>query len=219
MNLGEMKEYIGSLVDDKAYSYFTETELVRFLNQAAREVQKKLIQSGNNWYLKIDSSIPTVVGQQEYSVPTDFLKMNRVELVTGISTPSESVITLNNMTLNQQDYFTNLNSTPVGYYLRKDKFALVPRPDSVKTLRLWYTYRITDVSGNTQTIDVPEEFHTYLCHLAAIQCFLKDNRDPSLLLGWTKEVEENLKRDAMERTQDRAVSVVVTDEENFGVPY
>lgn len=219
MNLGEMKAYIGSLVDDKAYAYFTEPELTRFINQSAKETQKRLIQSGNNWYVKKDETIVTVVGQQFYNFPSDFMKLNRMELVTDINTNSEVSLTLNSITLNQQDAFSKSAATPVGFFDMKSTFGLVPKPDSVKTLRMYYTYRIVEVSSNSDIVDVPEEFHTYVCHLAAIQCFLKDNRDASLLMRWTSEVERNLDKDAEQRLQDQANKVVLTSEDSFGLTF
>lgn len=219
MTLGQMKAYIASLVDDLNYGYFTETQLLRFINQAQRETQKKLIQAGNNWYLKENTSLTTVANQSDYSLPSDFLKLNRLEVVRNISTPNETINALSSITLNQKDFFPT-SGDPIAFYFKKNTLVLTPKPQSSgDTLRLTYTYRVLDLVNDNDVPDVPEEFHDYMAHLATIQCFIKDGRDASLLVSYTKEVEKRLDADAIERAQDRASTIVQTIDDVMGFPF
>lgn len=211
MTVGEIKAYVASLVDDLQYAYFTETELLRFINQAQQETQKKLVLAGNNWYVKIDQTQSTVVNQANYTLPTDFLKMNRLELVNNPGN-NEDRYSLKSITLNQKDMGFQASDS-VGFYLLKNILYLNPKPQNIRTIRMYYTYRIAAVVLDADIPDVPPEFHEYLAYLVALKCFQKDGRDPNFILQQTKVWEDNLEAEAIERNQDHASCVVVVDED------
>lgn len=211
MTVAQIKAYVASLVDDLNFDYFTNTELLRFINQAQQEVQKRLILAGNNWYVTIDATQSTVINQANYTLPTDFLKMNRLELVLNPGS-QEQRYALKSITLNQKDMgFQAADS--VGWYILKSTLYLNPLPQTVRTIRMYYTYRIAEVTSDSDTPDVPSEYHEYLAHLVAAKCFLKDGRDASFILQQIKFVEDNLTASAIERAQDHASQVVVVDED------
>lgn len=211
MTVAEIKAYVRSLVDDEAGGYFTDADLLRFINQSQQETQKRLVMSGNNWYTKIDTSNTTVLNQANYSLPSDFLKMQRIEVVTNPGT-TENRYTLSSVTLNQKDMGYQ-DSDSLSYYLVKSTLYLAPPPKTAgRTLRLYYVYRIADVANDSDTPDVPVEFHEYLANLVALRCFLKDGRDASFIVRMTEMVEKQLDAEAIERTQDHASTVVIADE-------
>lgn len=218
MNVGQIKSYVWSLCDDLAGSYFTTTELTRFINQEQQETQKQLVLSGNNWYLKVDQSGSTVVNQQGYTLPTDLLAINRIELVQNPGV-NEAVFPLTSITLNQKDAFQNFSGMPCAYYLQKNTIQMIPAPQQVWTIRYYYTYQIADISSDSDTPDVPTEFHEYLAKRVAMQCFIKDGRDATLLLRDIQKVEDDLKARAIERAQDRMSTIVINSDDALGVYY
>ena len=217
MTVLEIKNYVGSLVDDLSFSYFTTSELTRYINQEIRETAKVLNQAGNNWYLKKDESGSTVANQQEYTPPSDCMAILRLEWVLnpGIN---ETSVGLTSITLNQKDVFA-VYADPVAYFWRGPKIALVPIPQSVRTLRYWYLYRVPEISSDSDTPDIPTEYHEYLAMRVAKKCLIKDGRDASLLLEDLRKVEDDLKAEAQQRSQDRSRQVVCTDDGSFGTIY
>lgn len=223
MNTGEACTYISYLVDDLLFSYFTKPQLYRFLNQSIGETQKKLIDAGQQWYLKVtpDSgggSIPLVVNQGSYTQPTDLMEVNRIELVQnpGIN---ENRYALTSCTLNQKDLFPQGPGQPLAFYLGKNTIEIIPPPNAVagQIMRVFYNYRVTPITGDADPIDVPEEYHEYVCNLAAEKCFFKDGRsDVEVLRRYINDVESRMMRKAMERMKDRAHSVTITGEDGFG---
>lgn len=199
------------MVDDPNGDYFTATEVLRYINQMQAETQKLLIQAGNNWYIKIDATESTVINQGNYTVPSDFLKMNRIELVQNPGT-NETRYAIQSITLNQKDSIC-FDSDVAGFYLLKNILWLSPFPTTVKTIRKYYTYRIADVAIDADIPDVPLEYHEYLADRVAETCFLKDGRDPGFIRARCMQVEEFLKRDSIERNQDHASRVVIVDED------
>lgn len=216
MTLGEMQTYLASIVDDVEFGYFTREDTRRYLNQAAKECQKLLIQSGNNWYIKVVSR-PMIVNQRDYALPCDFLKVNRLEAVQNPGV-NQTVQALGSCTMNQQDAFPQFGQ-PCAFYIQKNQLILLPAPNDVRTMVLYYSYRIEDMVVEADLPDVPEEFHEYIVMLAAKTCFLKDGRDPGLVVEKIRQVEMALERDAIERAQDHMSQVVITDGDAYGYPF
>lgn len=211
---GQLKELVTYWVDDLQKGYFTDDQLNRFLNDALFEVQKELVLAGENWYLTC-AETQTVLNQADYALPTDFLKLNRLEILGPNQT--STFYPLQSITLNQQDLIAfNTSGTPEAYYLKKFRAVLVPAPDSVKTLRLYYTYRVTEMTADSNVPDVPEEYQEWIALVAAYNCFIKDDRNPSNLLEKMSVYKKMLASTAEERTVDSPRQVVVTTDGGFG---
>ena len=211
MTVGQIKAYVASMVDDLQFAYFTEPELLRYINQMQQETQKLLIQAGNNWYTTIDATQSTVINQGNYTVPTDFLKMNRIELVTNAGV-NETRYSIQSITLNQKDA-VSFDSDVAGFYILKSTLWLSPFPSTVRLIRMYYTYRIAAVAVDADIPDVPLEYHEYIADRVAEICFLKDGRDASFIRYKCDKVEQFLKQDAIERSQDHASRVVIVNDD------
>lgn len=213
----EAKAKVSWWVDDTAYGYFTEEQVGRFVNDAQFEVQKLLLQAGQNFYLTC-AQTTLVINQADYDFPQDMVHLNRLELITqGVGTVNEVTNPIRAITLNQQDVYPFTTGTPAGYYLKKSKIILVPPPDNSYVLRLTYSYRVSQLTNDNDVVDCPEQFMEMVPLLAAIDCFIKDGRDCSVLLEKKRYYEELLKAEANNRTQDRPRSVVVTTDGLNGV--
>jgi len=196
-------------LDDVTGDYFTETQVNTFLNNAQRQVQKILIQSFENRYIYCKQT-SLVAGQGFYLMPDDFMKVNRLIVVlSGSTEATESVRLLEYVTPNQDSIMYSQNGTPVSYTILGNKFKLYPIPDSVLTMRMYYTYRITDMSQDTDEPDVPEEYHEFIAILAAMDGFIKDGRDVSALMAKKAEYLEAIKQDAEERNVDSPRRIVI----------
>lgn len=217
MSFGEAKDKVSFWVDDLNKGYFTTPQLNRFVNDAQFEAQKLLLQAGQNWY--VVRSVTTLIQYQaDYILPSDFLHEHRLEMITnGFGTNQEQTLPISQLTLNQQDIYPFSNGTPQGYYLKKERITLVPPPDTNYTLRLYYSYRVAQLVNDNDTVDVPEQFSEMVPLLAAIDCFIKDGRDASLLIGKKAYYENLLKQEAQDRAQDRPRMVVCTGDYGGGV--
>lgn len=214
MNVQEMLNYIWSETDDLLGAYFTQPQVIRYINQAAQECQKKLIAAGNNWYLKktADGAYLTVVNQDTYSPPVDLLNINRLEIVQNPGV-NENRVALNSITLNQKDYFNGYTSWPVAFFFEKTDIVVVPAPQiGGLTIRYWYTYRIAEVTLVSETIDIPSEYHEYVVYLCILKCFAKDGRDPGYFLQMVKDIENRLEKQAIQRAQDHAPHIIMQSE-------
>lgn len=213
MTRGEINTLILSWLDDEKQGYFTAADVNQWINLAQRQVQMELLLAGNNWYER-KVITPTVVYQQDYVFPNDFMILHRLELIlsgTGISECRQPIFP---MTINQQEEVTS--GTPCNYYLNKDRFSLDPIPSQVWPMRLYYSPRVQDLTGDGDVPDVPEQFMEFLAILACFDGFIKDDRAPENLLAKKAKYEEMLRKMAVDRSQDVPRMVVLMDSQGPG---
>lgn len=209
MNFSELQTLVSYHLDDLDFGYHTRPTVKRYLNSAQREVQKLLMAAGQNWYNTCVQT-PTVENACAYYLPDDFLKMQRVELVESGTAPNETKRTLDWITLNQQDAVTQGPGVPLAFNIQKNTVKLFPVADSSDyTLRITYSYRIGDMTNDSDVPDVPEEFHELIALIATRDGYLRDDRATGELDAKISLYTSTMKTDASDRTQTRARRIVV----------
>lgn len=212
MTTGEIITYMSYLVDDLELGYFTQPQMLRFLNQSLREAQKLLCLAGNNWYVKV-STRDVVANQRDYMLPCDFLYLHRLELRTpanGITPNNYDRQVLDSITINQQDNFSTY-AQPIAFYLEKNYLILTPIPQNADfTMWLWWSKMVDEVTQDSDVPDIPTEYVEYLAQKATSLCFVKDDRAMDNILPVFIETEKRLKAAAIERAQNQASRVVIT---------
>lgn len=203
----ELQNEVAYYLDDLQFGYFTPTQVKLWINNAQKEVQKRLINAGANYYVKCVQT-QLVVGQREYALPLDFKKEHRLELVMSGVSPNETTQPLGPITINQQDLIPTLSGTPMGYYFRRASLIIRPAPDTALTMRMEYSYQVADMVNDTDIPDVPADYSELIALLAAEDGFIKDGRASDLLEKKIAEYNARLKSDAQERNQDQSRMVV-----------
>lgn len=209
MTFLELQNLCASWLDDLNFGYFTRTQVQVWLNNAQKEVQKRLIKAGQNYYLrKVQTTL--VINQRDYVLPTDFKKENRLELVMSGTQPNESVSPLLPVTLNQQDLVNSVAGTPAFYFFKRNRITLIPAPQSALVMRLYYSYLVPDMTIDNDVPDCPESYHELIALLAVQDGFVKDGRSADLLNKKIAVFEKDMDSDANERNQDIVRSITET---------
>lgn len=212
MTRSELRTLVLQWLDDVNGEYFTSTIVNTWLENAQREVQKLLLMSGDNYYVKVVET-STVASQADYALPTDFFDLNRLELVVSGTGTSEDRRIIYPVTLNQQGLLGNALGTPEAYAIKKSRFTLFPTPDSVKTLRLYYSPTALAMSADGDEPDVPEQYHELVAILAAYNGFIKDDRSPANLELKKQEYIKLMKQAAETRLKDQSRHIIITDDD------
>lgn len=194
-------------LDDPDQGYFTATILNQFLNNAQRKVQRILIDMKQNFYLKCVES-QTVINQCNLALPDDFMMANRIIIVLNGVYPNECIAPLCPITLNQQDLLGPTPAIPCAYYFKKNNLCFAPIPNNIYTIRLVYSYQVTDMTSDTSVPDIPERYHELLAIYAAMDGFIKDDRDNTYLKGLAQDYIENMKAEAQQRQEQTSRMVV-----------
>lgn len=207
MTFLEMQTLVSTWLDDVDQTYFTATQIKLWLNNAQKEAQKLVEQAFEGHFIKCVETT-TVIAQREYELPSDFKRLHRLELVISGSTfITQSVQPLVKITPNQQDAIAR-SGIPTVYYFKGTQLILLPVPDSAKTLRMEYTYRLADLSLDADVSEVPKEYHELMPILATIDGLIRDGRDIAPMMAKKAEIEVAIKRDAEERNVDAPRAIV-----------
>lgn len=216
MTFLELRNLVSYYLDDLQLAYFTSIQVNRWINNAQESVQKKVIQAFEDMFVKcIQTS--TVIGQREYNLPDDFRKLNRIQLILSGTTPqTENPFDLVKITRGEENtYFSNFG-TPSAFYFLNKQIILTPAPDSLKTLRMDYTYRLEPLVADGDISEIPVEYHELIAISAVVDGLIKDGRDPGTLLTKKLELEKELREDAEQRNISSPRTVVVTQDDDSG---
>lgn len=211
MNRLQLQNLVLSWVDDLQGGYFTPPQVQAYLNLGQQKVQKKLIQSGELWWTKfVDANC--IQNITVYELPEDFMKLHKFEIVVSGTFPNQDIRLLYPITPTQENYFPNGTGIPDCYWLRKNAIQLVKCPDNNYTMQLLYSYQVPDLTADGQVPEIPDRYQEGIAVEAALECFLKDQRDPTpFVIAKQKEFNEDLTRDAQERNVDQARFVNMND--------
>ena len=210
-----MKQYVGRNVDDKTYSYFTETDIVARLNLAQKECQKRLLLANRDWY-SVCVTTSTVANQKTYALPSDFSEVISLERVIQGSGDLATVQKLGAITPNQKYGAVDASGAPQVYYMQKNSIVLVPTPNAIYEMHLQYSYLVADMVLNTDEPDVPEQFHEYIGVLATRDCLFQDERSIAPIQYKLDHYETLFKQMNEQRQVDSAQMIVSVDDIGLG---
>lgn len=126
---------------------FTDADMYAWINDACREC------ASDNNLLQVTATNSSVIGDGEYDLPTNILKLHSVKYDNS---------KLRMITMQQADEEFNLDDTtgtPIVGYVWAGKLNLYPLPDSVKDIKVMYTRTPLEVTEGTDEIDLPIMYH------------------------------------------------------------
>jgi hypothetical protein len=214
MTKAQIRAMTLQLLDDPLGGYFDSAFMDNALNRAQEEVQKNLLMASQLYWQKTVVTT-TVVNQQDYVLPTDYLLADRLELVTGGTSPNEILQVIMPTTLNQINNFGQLSGVPTQYVILKDRFMLYPIPNpGAQTLRLYYEYKIADLTSDSQTPDIPEIYQKVIAAYAARMGKVKDDSSMENVNLLIAPFENEMRELAEQRQHQRPRHVIETDSAN-----
>ncbi len=164
MTFLEIQNQVLTWLDDINAGYFTRPQISIWINNAQREVQKLLIQAGENYYVTCGVT-ETVQNYDSYALPADFYKSHKLEIVTSgsiLTAAQRAQATYNILqSVTPMEAATIINQgpgKPAVYYLKKDCMVLRAIPDRAYPLILTYSYKVSDMVADNSTPDVPIQY-------------------------------------------------------------
>lgn len=232
-NRSDIRVHVRSFLDETTAADWTDAELNTLINKYYHEVYSAVVDVFEN-YETTTAQSNSVADQQEYSLPSDVLKIRRVELNYDVSATNAAPMRALPIPLDavRRDLAnTNLGVTinrgPV-YYLRGDNIGFIPVPTLAGTnaIQIWYAPTRSDITDDTTNIDMPYPDRDFMliAYGAAADALRygqqesieADKMDRKLARGIEK-MQERLE----ERISDEVKGVVDTTAENmdFGQNY
>lgn len=194
----DLQNMVLAWLDDVNGTYFTPNVVQTWLNNALVEVQKQLIQAGENWYLTSAQTV-LIANQDTYVLPSDFRKMDLLELIISGTGVNENKRTLNYKTTMEFTKCAYGPGTPWDYTFKKNCLMLREVPSSAYVLRASYSYMVSPMTSDTSVPDVPTQYEEYIAVIATLDGFLRDGRDPSQMQSKEAKYLKLMKADAQNR--------------------
>jgi hypothetical protein len=157
----------------------------------------------------VSTSISTVAGTREYSLPTRFVQMKEFHLTTDPLTPL-SYITPEMMTRMQAG---SSKSKPQVYTIIADNVRLGPNPDAVYTTSMLYYQAFAALSDAATTNDMltnNPDVYLYGTLLEAEPFIMNDERVPLWLAAFEKAVSDIQNQDNKDRHSGSQLRVMNT---------
>lgn len=218
MTFLDIQNSVAYYLDDLNFGYFTPTQVKLWINNAQKEVQKRLLIAANSRYNKCVQTT-LIVKQSDYVLPSDFKKLMSLAAIISGTPPNETISPVVPITTNQQFIAGTGIGTPTYYHFKRDRIVISPAPSSALTMRMEYAYMVTDMVLDTDIPDAPGDYHELIALLAAEDGFIKDGRVSALLEKKIKEYQDHLDADAQERNQDVPRGIVDIGTEYGGYIY
>lgn len=211
LSFGNMQSLASDYLDDPSNTYFSLSLLKMRLNLSMRELQKRLILAGEQYYV-VAVQTNTVINQAAYALPADFLNITRLDYVLSGSGPTANEQKIVSITPNQRDLVAGNSGAPQYYYFQNTNIMLWPVPDQIYQMRLEYTYSLVDMVYDNEVPDCPEQFAEYPVILTVRDCMVKDARPLGNIETKLKEYEELFKQMAASRRDDGPRMIVSTQD-------
>lgn len=147
-----------------------------------------------------------VAGQNEYELDTNFLQIDRVEiLVDDVLKPLEQINRRDNRSASLSSVYET-PGTPVAYEYDGNAIFLYPTPSESTTagLKVYYTRPVDYITSLSETIGIPRIHANYLALSGAFQVGIKTNDQNRAQVQQQLLIEEGKIRDYFTtRDEDR----------------
>jgi hypothetical protein len=119
------------------------TQIQLWISHAERELDRKI----RNRQQEVKYSTPTIAGQADYVLPTDFLQLRKLQIIDSCSVPL-SFVTPQQINV----LFSNTTQDrPLSYTIFGQALTLAPIPGGIYSLHMWYYQKIFALSDSSTT--------------------------------------------------------------------
>jgi hypothetical protein len=155
----DLKNMIGPAVE------VDDTGLATWVNDAYFFMVDEITKANPDFFTK-SATTSSVLGQQEYDLPSDFEKVLMVNIQLdgtwqrALPLPNINQIPVHSRTDSGQGFD---NAHPF-YYILKDNIGIMPIPDetTANNIKIWYVYTPTELSTDASEPDFPKKYHHIL---------------------------------------------------------
>ena len=194
------------------------TELIRYANLAYRDLYNQIILSHEH-YFTTASTIATVGGTDSYSLPSDFYKLDGVDMALD---SSGRYISLRPFVFAERNKYrsgialtTSIYGQVYRYLLVANNIKFIPIPSQAVNIQLWYTPEPTVITSLSQTIQVPPCSDEYMSLYIACLMLAKEESDVTALNTKRREVLSQLQLSL--KSRDDGAPLYVTDESTLNI--
>lgn len=139
------------------------------INEAIAELWDTLIQADKD-RLATSTNLATAVGNDAVALPADFYELLKLECQDGAEW-----VPIKPVALKVAHRFTTLTGKHYRRRLQGSNIRLVPTPQAIETLRLWYIPYATKLTADGNTFDGINGYEEHIIQLAKYRCEVRQD--------------------------------------------
>lgn len=218
MNLGEVRTYVRTLLDEDLAAFWSDTQLNVFIQRSFLNVYTQITQV-NRGYFETTANISYVSGTELYSLatiaPLGFVKLCLVERVDIPPNINLMPIDLSE----KNDYAGFVGSTDSQgyekYFLTGNSLGITPIPQAniANALRLWYVPvpALPTVDASVFPPELTELHHEAIAQGAYLRAAQRDKQLLALVSPMYKDLMDMVKADTQVRITQEPKRIIDTD--------
>lgn len=181
--LAQLRASVRQRADIEGVTTYTDPEIDGYINDSIADLHRKLVRAWEDDYTD-ETTFATVVGQEAYDLSgVGPLHVRAVELLVGASAKPRPLDRWNFTNRSEYDRGTN-GGRPAAYRLvGLEAIRILPVPDAVHTIRVWYVPGPTTLVLDTDEYDGRSGFEEYVVADAAIKVGIKEEADVRALVA------------------------------------
>lgn len=182
MTKAEILTDIRARLNEVTAAFWTDVQLLVWINHRYQDLVTAVETTFENYFLT-EVATDLIEDQQEYSLPTDFKRMVRIEInydITNNATAFNKATpaTLDDVRAQLADSNLGSSGSPV-YYIQGDLLGFIPIPDADGTsaVKLWYVAEQDDLSDDSDEPAIPSQYHRLISIGTCADALMKGKRD------------------------------------------
>ena len=207
MDLGDLRVLTRTYLDENASvvdKFWTDSEVTTAINTGVKRTHNKIKNTGR-WHFTSRATFSTAVGVEYYALPANLkdLKIVSFEDSVGVEHWLRRDAGPNMFAWNVAGVgllSTNTNDVaPFSYWVVGSTIRILPVPQLIRTIRLYYEARIVDLVSESDAPSFDEDYHDMAAKWAAMELMVKNQDDPRGVAALLAAREEDLTRDMLRR--------------------
>lgn len=206
--LAELRAEVRARADIENDPHVTDAEVDRFINQSIAALHGLTVQACEGDFIS-STTIPTVAGTFQYTLPTAFYKLVSVEVTANGRTRMIDKWTWPERAIYQDTATWNGLTAPLSYRLiGSDAIYFAPTPDGVYSVKVWYVVCAQQLSNDADVFDGRDGWEEWVVLDAAIKAKTKSEESVTDLVRERAEVMARILPQMATKDQARPDSVV-----------
>lgn len=188
--------------------FVTDTEIDGLMEESLANLHSLLVLQNENYKIS-STTITTVAGTADYALPADFFKLRGVDALDSTygSYPLKQ-LNWEDRHISTTIYPGNINL--IGYTFYNNNLRLLPTPQDVKNITVYYIPAAPVYVSDATTIDGVNGWETYIVYDVASTILMKEEKDPSGMLAKKAQALINIKQQISNRDYENPVTVADT---------
>jgi hypothetical protein len=181
-----------SILNNNELKLISSTDSYAWLNEAYAIVRNELNLVNQEYFASDIQTLSVVSGTAEYSLPSDFSDL--LTLYVSGASPQQIVLPI------PLSEIPSYAGTTPRYYLRGSVLGITPTPDAAATWYYRYVSRATELTANTDSIDLPDNAFYAVTDFMWGRAYQKlTSPNSSVYFGKFKEWSDRMKTTSIKR--------------------